>query len=698
MTIIATDSPAATRTPHPVYGAAGPLSRPSPLPFEAPPFDRLSDDGFVPAIEAAMKKQLAEVKAIADNPARATFENTIVALERSGVDLTRANRIFGNLTSSNTNDRLQEAKAALAPKLAAHGDAINLDPKLFARVKAVHDRRDALDLDAVSKRLLERYYTQFVRSGALLDRAGKSQLRKLNEEEANLTTSFTDHILKEVTASAIVVDRREQLDGLPDDQITAAAEAAKARGLDGKWLIALQNHTGQSILALLKDRALRERIFEASIARNASGPNDTRPIITRLAQLRAEKARLFGYPTWADYVMDDQMARTPAAAAKLLGDMAPAAARNARAEAAKMQALIDRQNGGFQLQAWDWDFYAEQVRLAEYDLDESSLKPYFELERVLRDGVFFAAHEMYGLDFRERHDLPVYQPDVRVFEVSGDDGVAFGLMYVDDYAHDGKNGGAWMSTFVDQSTLLDQHPVIINNLNVVKPAAGQPALLDFDEVTTMFHEFGHALHGLLSRQKYPYFSGANVTTDFVEFPSQFNENWALEPRVLANYAKHYQTGAPMPQELVDRIVKSRKFNQGYGSTEYLAAALLDIAWHSLPADAPRVTDVEAFEKAALAKYGLDLPQVPPRYKSPYFSHIWDNGYSANYYAYMWADVLAVDGYQWFVEHGGMTRANGMHFRDTVLSQGGSKDPAALYRDFRGRDPDVGPLLDRRGLN
>ena len=502
MTITDSGATAATKSGA-AFGAANPLSRPSSLPFEAPPFDRLADGAFKPAIEAAMKRQIAEIAAIDHDPAAPTFDNTIVALERSGVDLTRASRVFFNLTSSNTNDRLQAVKAEFAPKFAAHGDAINLDPRLFARVKRIREHRAAMHLDAVSDRLLERYYTQFVRSGALLDSDGKTRLKMLNEEEARLTTTFSDNILKEVTATAIVVDRREQLDGLPDGQITAAAEAATQRGLDGKWLIALQNTTVQSVLASLTDRALRERIFKASIARNTSGPNDNRAIVTRLAQLRAQRAKLLGYATWAEYVMADQMAGSPSAARDLLGAMAPVAARNARAEAAKMQALIDREHGGFVLEAWDWDFYAERVRLAEYDLDEASLKPYFELERVLVDGLFFAAHELYGLGFRERRDLPVYQPDVRVFEISGDDGRAFGLLYLDCYAHDGKNGGAWMSTFVDQTTLLGQRPVIINNLNVVKPAAGQHALLDYDEVTTMFHEFGHGLHGLMSRQKYP---------------------------------------------------------------------------------------------------------------------------------------------------------------------------------------------------
>ncbi len=693
MTLVASD---AARSVEP-QDAASPLATPSPLQFQAPSFDRLTDNLYGPAIRAAMKQQLAEIAAIDADPAPPTFDNTIVRLERSGVDLRRASKIFRNLTASNLNGSLQATRAALAPAYAAHGDTINLDATLFARVAAVYDRRETCGLDAVSLRLVERYHTRFVRCGALLGNADQATLRALNEEESALRNTFTDHILNEVTASAIVVDTEAELDGLSSAAVAAARAAAQARGLDDRWLIALQSTTTQPVLALLKNRALRERIFKLSVGRNAHGANDTGPLLTRLAQLRAQKAQLLGYPSWAAYVIDDQMAGSPQTVETLLGGMASAASANARAEAAKMQVLIDAQHGGFKLQPWDWDFYAEQVRKADYDLDEASLKSYLELERVLKDGLFFAAQELYGLGFRERRDLPIYQGDVRVFEICDASGAVFALLYFDFYARDGKNGGAWMDTFVDQTDLLGQHPVVINNLNLVKPAAGQRTLLNFRELKTLFHEFGHGLHGLLSQQKYPFFSGTSVTTDFVEFPSQFNEHWAMEPRVFAHYAKHCETGEPMPQALFERIVRSRRFNQGYMTTEYLAAALLDLEWHALPADAPRVTDVDAFEQAALKKYGLDLPEVPPRYRSRFFSHIWRSGYSANYYAYLWAEVLAVDGLQWFVEHGGMTRDNGLHYRDTVLAQGGSKDAAQLYRDFRGRDPEVGPLLDRRGL-
>lgn len=675
----------------------------STLPFHAPPFDRLKDTDYRPAIEAGMAEQLEEVKAIAQSTEAPTFANTIEAMERSGQELIRASRIFFNLTSSNTNDSLQAAKAVLAPKLAAHDDAITMDPKLFARIKVLYDQRATLGLDSPSTRLIERYYTRFVRSGALLDEAGKEQLRKLNEEESNLTTKFSDDLLKEANASAVVVERKEELDGLDEGEVAAAAEAAQAKGMAGKWLITLQNTTTQPVLASLKDRALRERIYKASIARGARGnATDSRPTVARLAQLRAQKAKLLGFPNYATYALDDQMARTPEAAVKLLSDMAPAAAANAKAEAAKLQALIDKRTAGlpaagrFRLEPWDWDFYAEQVRKAEYDLDEAAMKPYFELERVLQDGVFYAAKELYGITFKERTDIPVYHPDVRVFEVIDADGSPIGLFYGDYYKRDSKQGGAWMDGFQEQCGLLGLQPVITQNMNVPKPVAGQPTLLSFDNVITLFHEFGHALHGLLSQVRYPYFSGTNVPRDFVEFPSQFNENWALEPRVLAHYAKHYKTGAPMPQALVQKIRNSQTFNQGFMTTEYLAAALLDLQWHMLPADAP-LQDPEAFEQAALKKYGLDLPAVLPRYRTPYFAHIWGGGYAAGYYAYLWSEVLEADAFEWFKEHGGMTRDNGMHYRSTVLSKGGSKDAMQLYLDFRGRAAEVGPLLKKRGL-
>ncbi len=674
-----------------------PLLVASELPFGAPPFDRIHDAHFAPAIEEAMRRHLAEIESIATNSEAPTFTNTLVALERSGQDLNRAASVFYNLTGSATNDTLQAVKAELAPKLAAHADAITLNDRLFQRIKVLYDHRDSLALDPVDARLLERYHTRFVRAGALLDEAGKARMKELNEEEANLTTRFEDNILKERSASAIVVDDVTQLEGMSPEGIEAAAAAAKAKGHEGKWLIDLRNTTTQPALTELKDRALRERIMQASLARNGRGnAYDNRAIITRLAQLRAQKARLLGFPTWAHYVMDDQMAKSPDRALKLMADMAPAAAANARKEAAKLQAIVDQQGGGFKVASWDWDLYAEQVRKAEYDLDEAALKPYLDFERVLHHGVFFAAERLFGLRFQERRDLPTYHPDVRVFDIIDADGSIIGLVYGDFYARDNKNGGAWMSSFVDQNTLLGQQPVITQVCNYVKPAPGQPCLIGWDDVITLFHEFGHGLHGMLSAQKYPKFSGTSTSTDFVEFPSQFNENWALEPEVLARYARHWSTGEPMPTALADKLRKARTFNQGYATTEYLAAALLDLEWHSLAADAPLVTDVDAFEQAALQKYGLDLAEVPPRYRSCYFSHCW-TGYAANYYAYLWSEVMDADAFAWFKANGGMTRANGDRLRRTVLSMGGSKPEAELYRDLTGRDPTVEPLLVKRGL-
>lgn len=674
-----------------------PLAVASTLPFQAPMFDQLKDADYQPAIEAGMAVQLDEMKAIATNPEAPTFENTIVALEKSGRQLSRATSIFFNLTSSATNDALQAAKADLMPKLSAHSDAINMNDGLFQRVKVVYDSRTDSGLDPIQQRLVERYYDRFVRAGALLNSKDKEQLKKLNEEEANLNTRFQDNILKARSAAAIVVDRREELDGLSDEAIAAAAETAKAKGHEGKWLIELINTTGQPVMASLKNRSLRKRIHQASIDRNTKGDTDNRPIVARLAQLRAQKAQLLGYPNWASYVMDDQMARTPEAALELLAGLAPNAARNAKTEAAKLQALADQQGAGHPIEAWDWDFYNELVRKVEHNLDEAAMKPYLELDSVLVNGVFFAAEKLYGLTFNERTDLPVYHPDVRVFDIIDTGGTVIGLFYGDYFARDNKNGGAWMSSFVDQSTLLQQQPVITQNCNYVKPAPGQPCLISFDDVITLFHEFGHALHGMLSQQNYPLFSGTNTSTDFVEFPSQINEALATDPAVLSNYAKHHKTGEPMPSELVARMMDARTFNQGYTTSEYLASALLDIAWHMLPADAPLVTDVEAFEKAALKKYGLENAQVPPRYKTSYFSHIWGGGYAANYYAYMWSEVLDADGCAWFQEHGGFNRTNGMHFRKTVLSQGGSKDGQQLYHDFTGRSARLEPLLKRRGL-
>jgi peptidyl-dipeptidase Dcp len=677
--------------------AGNPFFTVSNLQYQAPRFDLIRDEHYLPAFEEGMRQHRAEIDRIAADPAAPTFANTIVPMERAGALLTRTAKVFFNLTASNTNDALQKVEAEVSPKLSAHQDAIYMNPALFARVKKLYDARDTLGLDAESKVLIERTYRNFVRAGAQLNDADKATLTALNQEESKLTTEFREHVLEDTEESAIVIDNKADLAGLSDGDIASAAALAKDKKLEGKWVLALQNTTQQPDLASLQNRAVRERLYNASVNRGRhGGGNDTTAIVQRLAQLRAQRAKLLGYSTYAAYGLDDQMAKTPEIAMKLLTDMVPGATAKARSEAAKMQQLIDAQHGGFQLAAYDWEIYAEQVRKAEYDLDESEVRPYFELERVLHDGVFYAANQLYGLTFKERKDLPVYQPDVRVFEVFDADGKSMAFFYADYFQRPNKGGGAWMDSFVDQSGLMGTKPVVVNVLNIPKPAAGEKALLSFDHVTTLFHEFGHALHGILSNVKYPTLAGTNVPRDFVEFPSQFNEHWATEPRVFANYAKHYQTGAPIPQALVDKIHKSRTFNNGYATTEYLAAALLDMAWHTLPVEAPR-QDVASFQDAALKRFAIDMPQVPPRYNTNYFSHIWGGGYSAGYYAYLWSEVLDDDAYYWFVENGGMTRANGQRFRDMILSRGSSMDNAAMYRAFRGRDPQVEPLLKERGL-
>lgn len=694
-------APAVTAAPQsaapaaPAFTENNPFAKPSTLPYQAPPFDRIKDSDYLPAIEEGMRQELVEIEAIANNPDAPTFENTIVGMEKSGALLRRVGRVFGGVAQSNTNPTLQKIQTVLAPKQAAHRDAINLNPKLFARVKAIYDQRNTLQLNAEQKVLVERTYRDFVRSGALLSEDDKTKLRALNKEQSKLTNEFRQRILAATNAGAVVVDDKALLDGLSDADIAAAASKAKARGLEGKYVITLQNTTQQPALTSLHDRSLRARLYEASIARGTEGDTDTRPIVARLAQLRAERAKLLGFPSYAAYGLDEQMAKTPENAIKLMTDIVPAASAKARGEAARMQKLIDDQKGGFKLAPYDWQFYAEEVRKADYDLDEAQVRPYFELDRVLSDGVFYAANRMYGITFKERKDIPVYLPDVRVWEVFDKDGTPLALFYGDYFSRPGKAGGAWSSGFVGQSKLLGTKPVVTNNLNITKPAAGQPALLTFDEVGTLFHEFGHALNSIFSNVTYPSQSGG-TPRDFVELPSQFNEHWALEPTVFANYAKHYKTGEPMPKALVERIKEVRTFNQGFATMEYLSAALLDMAWHSLPADAPQ-QDPTKFEQAALAKYKVGLAVVPPRYHTTYFSHIWAGGYSAGYYAYLWSEVLDQDAYYWFKEHGGMTRENGQRFRDMILSKGSTQDAAQLYRAFRGRDPIVEPLLIERGL-
>ncbi|MFG3450179.1 MULTISPECIES: peptidyl-dipeptidase Dcp [unclassified Stenotrophomonas] len=683
--------------PQPADASTNPLLSASTLPFQAPPFDRIKDSDYLPAFNEGMKQHLAEVRRIADNAEPATFDNTIEALERSGETLDRVSRVFFGLVQADTNEARQKIQEEVAPKLAEHQDEISLDPKLFARIKTIYDQRASLGLDPVQTRLVERDYQEFVRAGAQLSDADKAALRKLNVEETTLATKFHTRLVAATAAAAVVVDDKAKLAGLSEEEINTAAADAKARNLEGKFLLPLQNTTQQPVLASLSNRDQRAAVLKASETRAERGDaNDTRETVQRLAQLRAQKAKLLGFENYAAYSLADQMAKTPAAALKLLTDTVPAATSKARGEITEMQKVIDAQKGGFQLAASDWDFYAEQVRKAQYDLDESQIKPYFELDNVLQNGVFYAATQLYGITFKPRTDIPTYHPDMKVYEVFDKDGTSLALFYTDYFKRDSKSGGAWMDVFVEQNGLTGTKPVVYNVCNFTKPAAGQPALLSFDDVTTMFHEFGHALHGMFSNVKYPSIAGTSTSRDFVEFPSQFNEHWALDPKVFANYAKNYKTGEPMPQALVDKILKARTFNQGYATTEYLSAALLDLAWHTQPADA-KLQDVAPFEAAALKKYKVDLAQVPPRYRTSYFDHIWGGGYSAGYYAYFWAEVLDHDSFEWFKEHGGLTAENGQVFRDKILSRGNSVELADLYREFRGKDPSVEPLLVNRGL-
>ena len=677
--------------------ASNPFAAPSTLPFQAPDFTKIHDADYEPAFIAGMAQQLAEVAAIANQTAPPTFDNTIIPLEKSGEILTRVSKVFNGVTGANTNDTLQAIQERLAPKLASHSDEIFLNRKLYDRVKSLYDRRESLGFDQQQKSLVELYNRNFVRAGANLSDADKEALKKLNQEEASLQTDFQNKLLAATKAGALVLDDVKLLDGMSPSEIAAAEADAKQRGLTGKWVIPLQNTTQHPAQTSLKNRSVRERLFIASTMRaEHNDSNDTRSDVKRLAQLRAEKAKLLGFPTYSAYALDNQMAKTPENATKLLTSLVPAAVGRAHTEIADMQKLIDSEKGGFKLAPWDYQYYAEQVRKQRYAMDESQLKPYFEINRVLQDGVFFAANKLYGLTFKERKDIPVYHPDVRVFEVFDADGKSMALFYADYWKRDEKGGGAWMDNFVDQNGITGTKPVVFNVANFTKPAAGQPALITFSDVTTMFHEFGHALHGMLSNIRYPSISGTNTPRDYVEFPSQFNEKWALDPIVFANYAKHYQTGAPMPAELVNKIKNARTFNQGFGTTEYLAASLLDIAWHTIPPGTPQ-QDVDAFEAAALKKFDIAVPEIPPRYRTTYFSHIWPGGYASSYYAYLWSEVTADDAGGWFDQHGGLTRANGQRFRDMVLSRGSSQDLAEMYRAFSGRDPDVKYLIEARGL-
>ena len=691
----------------PVLSATpNPFAKPSTLPLHAPPFDKIHDSDYQPALEEGMKQQIAEVEAIANSKARPTFANTIVALEKSGRMLDRATSAFFGVVQANTNDTLDKVQADEAPKLAAHADAIFLNPKLFARVKAVYDEETAMDglhakghvaLDAESMQLLKVYYNQFVHAGANLSDADKDKLREINKQDASLSTEFQQKLLAGTKAGAFITDNKADLAGFSDEEIASAAKGAEDRKMPGKFVIPLQNTTQQPSLTSLTDRAVREKIFNNSWTRTEKGDaNDTRAIISQLAVLRAQKAKLLGYPNFAAYVLYDQMAKTPQAVENFIVALVPPTAAKAADEGKQIQAMIDSSGTHFDLKPWDWEMYSEKVRKAKYDLDQSELKPYFELNKVLQDGVFYAANQLYGITFKERHNIPVYQPDVRVFDVFDKDGSQLGMIYFDYFKRDNKAGGAWMSNWVQQSHLLGTKPVVYNVANFTKPAAGQPALISFDDVTTMFHEFGHALHGLFGNGNYPTLSGANTARDWVEFPSQFNEHWALYPEVLKHYAVNYKTGETIPQALVDKIKASQTWNQGYELGELLAASDLDMQWHSLPADAPK-QDVDAFETKALADTHTDFANVPTRYRSSYFLHIWANGYSAGYYAYQWTVMLDDDAYAWFTQNGGLTRANGQRFRDMILSKGRTEDYGTMFRAFYGRDPDVGPMLEHRGL-
>jgi peptidyl-dipeptidase Dcp len=670
----------------------------SPLPLGMPPFDAIENRHFRPAYERGMAEQLREVEAIASNPEPPTFENVFVALERSGQLLRRVGATFGGLTSAHTDDEKEALRLELAPRLAAHSDAIRLNPALFARIEAVHARLDELDLDPESRRLVERYHMDYVRGGATLDEADKERLRAMNAELAELGARFAQNVRNEVNDAAIVVDSREELVGLSEAEIAAAARTAAERGLDGKYVIPLLNTSGQPALASLENRALRRRIHEASLSRGSrGGPYDNREVVNRILRLRAERAQLLGYDSHAAYVHEDETARTPEAVERRLAELTPPAVANARREAAALQAMIEREGETFRLAPWDWAYYTEKLRRDRYEFDESALRPYFEIWTVLEDGVFFAANRLYGLTFERRTDLPTYHPTVRVYEMHDADGELLALFLADFYARPSKRGGAWASSYVSQSHLLDQKVVVANHLNVPEPNEGDSTLLTFDEVNTMFHEFGHALHAMFSDVTYPRFAGTSVPRDFVEFPSQVNEMWATWPEVLANYAVHYETGERMPQELVDRVLAMETFNQGFATTEYLAASLVDQALHRLePDEVPSPGEMMTFEAEALREAGAALEAVPPRYRIPYFSHIFSN-YAAAYYSYVWSEVLDADAVEWFEENGGLRRENGDHFRATLLSRGGSADELELYRSFRGRDAEVRPLLERRGL-
>jgi peptidyl-dipeptidase Dcp len=673
---------------------ANPFAQRSTLEYELPPFAQIKEEHYLPAFYEGCAEQLAEVQAILDTPGAATFENTIVALEKSGQYLMRMLLVFYNKSSSDTNDALDAIEEEIAPKLAAHQDSISLNPALFKRIKDLYEARESLGLNSEDAWLLERYYKDLIHAGAHLTDSQRARLKELNEELSSLETQFSKNVLADTNDLAVLVESLEELDGLSENEIAAAAAAAKDRGHDGKWLIGMVNFTGNPVLDSLTNRGLRKKIMDASLLKaNRANDNDNKPVLLKMVKLRAERAKLFGKETHAEHVIAVQTAEHPDNVHAMLRKIAPAAVRNAKAEAEDL-----KKSAGTDIESWDWGFYTEKVRLEKYNIDTSKMRPYFELERVLHDGVFFAANKLFGVTFKERPDLVTYHPEARAFEINNADGSKVGLFIGDFYTRDSKRGGAWMNNLVDQNFLFNQLPVVVNNMNIPKPPAGKPTLLTFDETTTLFHEFGHAIHGFLSQVKYPRVSGTSVQRDFVEFPSQVNEMWILWPEVVENYARHHETGEKLPQEWIDNLNAARTFNEGHATTSYLAAAILDLAWHSLNTEeAAKVTDVVAFEAQAIKDYGLDFAPVPTRYRSTYFSHIFAGGYSSGYYGYIWSEVLDADTVNWFKENGGLKRENGEHFKNTLLGRGGSIDSMQMFRNFRGRDSKIEPLLERRGL-
>ncbi len=674
--------------------ASNPFAQRSTLEYELPPFALIKEEHYLPAFYAGCAEQLKEVEAIIAS-GEPTFENTLVAMEKSGQLLTRMLMVFYNKSSSDTSDSLIAIEEEMAPKLAVHSDAIRLNPALFARIKKLYETRESLGLNEEDANLLGKYYTDFVHAGAHLSEAQRETLKGLNEQLSKLQTQFDKSVLADTNDLAVIVDDVKELDGLSENEIAACAAAAKDRDLEGKYLINAVNFSGHPLLASLKNRELRKKVMQNSLIKaNRDNENDTKKILVEMAMLRAERAKLFGAKTHAEYSLQTSTAKSPANVHKMLRQIAPAALRNANAEAADLQKAIGTE---FELESWDWDLYTEQVRLAKYNVDTTAMRPYFELERVLVDGVFFAANKLFGISFKERKDLITYHPDARAFEVFNEDGSKLGLFIGDFYTRDSKHGGAWMNNLVDQNFLFDQLPIIVNNLNIPKPPAGQPTLLTFDEITTLFHEFGHALHGLLSKVTYIRTSGTNVERDFVEFPSQVNEMWILWPEVVENYARHHETGEKLPQEWIDNLEAAKTFNEGHATTSYLAAAILDLAWHELEAG-ESVDDVVEFEKKAIEDYGLAFGPVPTRYRSTYFSHIFAGGYSASYYGYIWSEILDAEAVDWFKENGGLSRKNGEHFRNQLLGRGGSIDSMQMFKNFRGREATIEPLLKRRGLD